>query len=609
MLSLKPPTARCLRLLERELIWFTLLVPIFAVIAFLCGSVCSIWQWWTAAAIVTSAGFCRHDRGEAAWAAAGFFAWMAVVWVLLGVLANPGGWDENAYHVPAVRLLAAGWNPLQVRTPESFAAAFGFVQGDMEIFHALFQMKVVWIFNAVASMFSGDAFTPMFPMTLFLFPAVCLRMCGLVRDNVVRLLLVVLLYCTIPRSFYSLDADLTLAAVGLMAVFLAIGSGSRQDVLLLAGYTALMTTVKLNGIGFAAVFWAVFGVFALCRKFRLRKLFLAAAMAAVAFFALTISPFATGALDYGHPLYPHCSGDPAHPPVDICPDFGWKCNADFKSMNHLEALVNAYVSPSLARSLGGWRRSRQDFDPRNTMFSQYPGFSEDGGVTAVHWSVRALVWGGLAFLFVFGGRNGTMLALMMMIGMIAIPTKMVGYVRYVPWHLSPLLFAAVLFADFPSRVRYGLAAATFGALLLVRPLSLQRQVGATMFDIWCSALMREYIAVGNSTPPSRIYPPQSQRWAANLSLSRRKFPLIADAEVVAKWGDDLLSTPEWLSVFPGGMFGYDPRESFPELEARIREHPFEQHRFGLIRTFCRVCLDDVPRLVWWRLSKADRSMK
>ena len=303
-----------------------------------------------------------------------------------------------AYHFPAVRLLADGWNPLEVRTPEAFRDAFGFVQGDMEIVHVLFQMKGVWLFNAVAQNFTREFFSPMLPLTLVLFPAVAIRVCRTVQGVVGRMLAVVVLYFLIPRSFFSLDAALTLSAIGLMASMYAVVRGCRPDVPVLAGYTAWLAASKLNGIGHAVVIWAVFGCIVFAKHLPVKRLLAAIGLAALVFLPLGITPFVTGAVDYGHPLFPHCSRNPAHPQIDICADFEWKRNDDMKSMGHLASLANAYVSPSLVRWIVRNATGRDDFLPRNQMFEHYPGLSGDGGVTAVHWSVRILFWISVAFL-------------------------------------------------------------------------------------------------------------------------------------------------------------------------------------------------------------------
>ena len=99
----------------------------------------------------------------------------------------------------------------------------------------------------------------MMPLTLVLFPAVAIRMCRVVQGTAGRMLAAVVLYALVPRSFFSLDAALTLSAIGLMAALYAVVRGSRPDVPALAGYTAWLAASKLNGIGHAVVIWAVFG--------------------------------------------------------------------------------------------------------------------------------------------------------------------------------------------------------------------------------------------------------------------------------------------------------------------------------------------------------------
>ena len=587
-------------LLERELLWFSLLVPVLAVVACLFGGSCSLWQWWSAAALVVMAGVWA-DRRRGAAAGAVFLLWLGAIWLLCGILANPGGWDEVAYHFPAVRLLADGWNPLEVRTPEAFRDAFGFVQGDMEIVHVLFQMKGVWLFDAVAQKFTREFFSPMMPLTLVLFPAVAIRMCRAVQGLAGRVLAAVVLYFLIPRSFFSVDAALTLSAIGLMASMYAVVRGSRPNVPALAGYTAWLAASKLNGIGHAVVIWAAFGCIVAVKRLPVKRLFAAVGLAALVFLPLGITPFVTGAVDYGHPLFPHCSRDPAHPPVDICADFEWKRNDDMKSMGHLASLANAYVSPSLVRWIVRNATGRDDFLPRNQMFEHYPGLSGDGGVTAVHWSVRILFWISVVFLCAAGGWPGRMIALMSIIGLAAVPTRMIGYVRYAPWTLAPFIFSVAAASHMPLPTRRLAFAAALCALVLVRPLSLPHQLFDTAWDVYAGALAREYLDARHSSPPQVLYPPQSQRWRANLELTRRRFPFLLGARVSDRWCEDLLDTPQWLRVFPGGFFGYDPLTEFPELEARLRVEGDTESKLGKLRFVAKTAVVTVPRLIWRRL--------
>ena len=216
---------------EYGLLWFSIVLPIIGIVTFAFGGSCSLWQWWIAFAIVVLCMSLHIDHKEVFSAAVLMLFWFAMVWILCGILANPGGWDENAYHFPAVRLLADGWNPLLIRTPEAFKGAFGFAQGDMEIYHTLFQMKGIWIFNAIGSKFTDDFFSPMLPMTLVLFPAVALRLFRLTNDAFSILVISVLLFLLIPRSFYSIDAVLVLSTFALIACMFDVingGKGAQQ---------------------------------------------------------------------------------------------------------------------------------------------------------------------------------------------------------------------------------------------------------------------------------------------------------------------------------------------------------------------------------------------
>lgn len=604
-LNINRPTTRCLLLLERELIWFTLLVPILAVVSFLCGGVCSVWQWWSAAAIVTSAGFCRHERSDAAWAAAGFFAWMAVVWVLLGVLANPGGWDEIAYHIPAVRLLVAGWNPLEVRTPEAFKEAFGLIHGDLNLYHALFQMKGAWIFNAVASEFSGDPFSPMLPIVLFLFPAVFIRVVVNVRSWFCRMLCVLVLYALIPYTEFCIDAALALSAVGLMMCMYEIIRGKRACVWGLAGYTALMMTLKLNGVIQAFVIWMVFAAFVLFLRMRLRRYVCSLLIAACAVIPLAITPFVTSAIDYGHPLYPHRSSDPRHPAIDLVGDFVWRTNDDFKSMSQLGKFIWAYVSPDLAALWYRHSLDRAEFRPYSRNLAQYPNLSDDQGITALRWPRRCLFWLGLVVLVAVAGKRGLMIALMVLLSVVAVPPLLVGYTRYVPWLFAPLTFLLVEFSAAERKSRLLFSLGLLFSLFAARPLSLPHDLIATGWNVYGSYLMRKYLNPERSTIPDVFYGSQSSVWLAHFKLAQRLFPCLREREIVAKWCDDPLGRPENINVFPGGLFGYDRRYGFLEMQAEITALGFDDSNSGKLAFIFQVGFMTFPRLVLHRLGAVD----
>ena len=139
------------------------------------------------------------------------------------------------------------------------------------------------------------------------------------------------------------------------------------------------------------------------------------------------------------------------------------------------------------------------------------------------------------------------------------------------------------------------------ALVLVRPLSLPHQLFDTAWDVYAGALAREYLDARHSSPPQVLYPPQSQRWRANLERTRRRFPFLLGARVSDRWCEDLLDTPQWLRFFPGGFFGYDPLTEFPELEARLRVEGDTESKLGKLRFVAKTAVVTVPRLIWRRL--------
>lgn len=599
MKTIKERVVRALSVLEFQLLGFALLVPLLSTMAFICGGACELWQWWVAAWIVMIVGFVRRDWRDALVASGLFLCWMGVMWVLCGTLSSFGGYDEQAYHFPAVRLLADGWNPLKVRTVEQFTAAFGFDLNDMNYLHVLYQMKVVWIFNAVASKFTGDFFTPMLPFTLAVFPAAVIRLSRSVHPAWLRLLGMALLYWMMPRGEYEIDDVLTIGVVSLLLTMYATLADGKTRIAGMCAWTLIVTTTKLNGIIFAGVIWMLFLGLLFLRRIPWKRHLLTLSLAGAVFLPLTITPFITASFDCGHPLYPHCAGDGRHPAIDICADFLDVSNDDQKAMGRCGAFVNAYVSPVLACAYYRWRLDRPDFQPVNVFFKHNPNLSEDGGRTPIHWSFRFFFWSGALLLCVWGRSRGLFVVTATLICIASVPLRMVGYVRYVPWIMAPMVFVLVESCNQSLRKRLMILAGLVLTLFVVRPTPIQKQLYEAAHEIASSELMR---AVLPGLEPPRVVSMGNFKWRANYELLRKRFCGLRDAEIVIEPKALKKRNAEKYGIFPGGHFCYERSDgTFATIERyreRMMPSPDRVSRYVFV---FKVYSQVFPRLIARRL--------
>ena len=433
----------------RQLLVFPVLVVVLAFASFAFGGHCAAWQWWLAAAIAIAAGFWRRTAQEGIRSGLVFIAWMAVVWVGCGVVAGAAWTDEVTYHYPAVRMLAGGWNPLRVCTPDAVLAVAGLSQGECWIDHIVFMPKIVWVFDAEAWFFTRDVFNPLAPILWFLFPAVVARIWRSMDGAhfVWKLLAVPILYCVVPNAAYTVDSVVALSAVGLFLSFEEVLSRRGFDPLSMVVFSFWMMGAKTPAFLHGGFFWTVFLAFVLWKRREelKRLLFVVGAIAAILVLANS-TPYLTSIRDYGHPFYPKYSFDEKRFPVrDLTHDFITERNEDASQMGYCGHYVNAFISPSLARAWYRWLLDRPDFMPYSRNYTHYPSEVCDGS-SPTRRSMRCLFWLSIARLL-FGARKSwrvPALSVLLCIG--AAPTPLLGYVRYSPWWLAPGLFAYIDFS-------------------------------------------------------------------------------------------------------------------------------------------------------------------
>ena len=208
---------------------FPMSVVVLAFLAFCLGGRCAAWQWWLATVLAVASGFWRASVRDGIRRGGLFLAWMAVVWIGCGLAVAPNWFDEAVYHIPAVRMLADGWNPLIDCTPEALLRTTGLSAGDFRVDHVVFMPKIVWVFSAVAYFYTNDVLNPLVPILWFLWPAAIMRVWRTMEGAplVWRLLAVPLVYCLVFNSAYVVDAVVQLAAIGLLLSFEESLSGRR----------------------------------------------------------------------------------------------------------------------------------------------------------------------------------------------------------------------------------------------------------------------------------------------------------------------------------------------------------------------------------------------
>ena len=357
------------------------------------------------------------------------------------------------------------------------------------------------MFNAVASRFTGAFLSPMLPFTLTVFPAAVIRLMGSVHRPWLRLVGVATLYWMMPRGGYSIDGVVTVGVVALLMTMHDALSRSRAHLAAMCLWTLVVMTAKSNGILFAGIVWPLYLAMVKLDRQPLGPYVRRLPVALAAFLLLTLSPFVTSTIDCGHPLYPVCSGDRGHPAVDLCADFLEVTNGDYREMGRWGAFANAYISPGLARAYYGWRLKRRDFRPTNANFGHPPNVSADRGATPVHWQVRLAFWVSALLLCVWGRSRGAFVVAATLLCLAAMPLQMIGYVRYVPWMMAPVLFLLVEAERRSVRCRLAVVAGCTALVVAARPTPLTRQLFDVAFTIETGEMARELMPVFGPSRP------------------------------------------------------------------------------------------------------------
>lgn len=409
------------------------------------GGRCAAWQWWMPAAAAAAFAFARapsRRRGIAA--ATSFSAFLALVWLATNATAARQWWDAMRYHCPAIMMLADGWNPVRQGTFGGIFAATGMRAEWMNAYHVIAMPKGPWYFLAAADLFAGNPFNLFLPLYPFLALACVYAVADAFKHEApwVRAAAAMFVIGYTPGFGCIVDAVVGLAGAGLVATLYSQMRTGRWHWPRLVAFTFWMAVSKQTALLHCCAFWIVFLAVksALkCRDGYLRKTFTTGAICAALAIPVSVSPYVSSFLDFGHPLYPRCTGNEAkHPAVNITADFLDR-NADAAAMGHLGAYVNAYVSDRIAKTYYANKLGRPGFMPECRVWDT-PGLPPHTPGSPTSAGARIVFSAAVLALLAFGGAAERFVAVCALAGTALLPTEMLGYMRYTPWLLSLYVF-------------------------------------------------------------------------------------------------------------------------------------------------------------------------
>ena len=544
---------------------FPIAVVVLASASFVFGGCCAAWQWWLAIVLAVASGFWRRTAREGVCTGLIFLLWMAIAWVGCGLAVAPNWFDESVYHIPAVRMLADGWNPLFVSTPEELLSLTGFAQTDFRVDHVLFMPKIVWVFSAVAYFFTNDLLNPLVPILWFLVPPVMMRIWRSMEGSslVWKALAVPLVYCLLFNSAYVIDVVVQLAAIGLLLSFEEVLSGRRIDVLSLVAYSFWMMGAKPPGLLHGGLFWAIFLAFAFFRKVSWRPLAQVAAAVSILLALACATPYLTSIRHYGHPFYPRYTLDEKRFPVrNITEDFLTGQNEDAASMGFAGRYFYSFVSPSLARTWYRWWLDKPGFQPYSENNRHYP--NDGDGTEPIRFGMRVAFWASVALLLLVGRKSFRPIAVMVVLGTAAMPLPLLGYTRYIPWWLLPLLFAYIDLTCGGGRWRRTLACLVLLGTFAIPPYTLPKKVGYTLKLV--DERQRLLEILDGTLPPIR---PCWGHSLAQLKMMRQEFPALATAELLPYSASLAVGLRAEDVELPGKLFVFDDMNKMRRMASRV----------------------------------------
>ncbi len=432
-----------LRTFERQVLLFPLLVVLLTSIVFILGGHITAWLWWLPVLGTLGLPFLNRSipTRTRIQATAYFLLLLIGVWIFAGLCVTVGWMDTLCYHLPAIRLMIDGWNPIWCGTEEAIATTMNIDPWHMRLWHVLSMSKTTWIFSTVAYQFTNTPFNLLFPLFPFLFITACAQVLRFAKPYplLAKGLLLFLLWSITPASTFSIaDSATFLGAVGVLCTMGVYFREGRMQWTSVIVHSFWLMTAKPTGLLTCFLFWVLFSFIYLWQhrtilKHAITHLSLTAGALTLLLLITCASPYITSWVNFGHPLYPKYTADPTNfPVIDFTGDFNIR-NEDAARMGALGYFVNAYVSTTLTHAYYMWRDDLDTFTPRQQTWSQG---GENGKESDSPTTTRYRITHVLCFLIVLllGRKPEKLLATFILLGIFAVPTTtMIGYTRYVPW--------------------------------------------------------------------------------------------------------------------------------------------------------------------------------
>ena len=329
-----------------------------------------------------------------------------------------------AYHVPMLRLLAEGWNPIFTSSIEKFTTHIADM-GILSPYHTLFLPKTSALCGALTSLSTGlwcaDAFLG-YTFILFLFiTAYRFSYNQWTTNSIACTLFALSLTCTTKlTSLLAGQVDYTSYAALMSATLslsLWIKSNSLRNLTTFAISLIFCMTCKSTGF-ICGIILLIVGLLQsyqnhLYWRFFISTLFLV--------FFIGASPLITAWIQYGSPFYPSMTFDPNITPIDITNDFIG--NSDGERMGYLARVVYAWFSKTLAIKGCEWFYNAPNFSPE---------FYVVCGVEGLGTLFRLLFCLSMIALLLSKKNAVFWFSLFILISSNLAPLKYLGYNRYFP---------------------------------------------------------------------------------------------------------------------------------------------------------------------------------
>ena len=507
-----------LRTLGFQVLAFPTIVVALASTTFFFGGTCALWQWYLGLGLTLTLPIvwlhAVRPVARAALCLLGILALMRIGQVF--AIDWAGSSDLAVCHIPLIRMLTEGWNPVTDPTGEAFCVGRGLWIWDMYYYHAVFSPRAYAVFNAVAYHFSRDPFAVTYPVIHFLMLAFILKAIDEFRHLHWSVGLVFALVTAFGIGFYlrmPADAAVTFSSGGML---LSLFGSLRRRTVDWCGFSLFgvwLLNVKFAGTIFFLAVLCLILLVVLVRRSEWKPHSAALVLGTLALvFAGTalfsFSPFVTSWRKFGHPLYPARTGDvQRYPERNPIWDFE-PANDDARRMGHIGSFVNAYASPRLTRAYYNWSLGRTDFAPKRYVWDKRHGQK----TAPLSFGERLALMLSLCVLL-FSPRLRLM-GLLHFVLLLSFPDELMGYLRYQPWVYtfeSMALTAVALFlSGFLDRWRWRVWILAGCGLSVIIPLKMGlswRHAFEKAKELNCDWTARTYVVPSYKNNPNMRLPP------------------------------------------------------------------------------------------------------